>query len=90
MGWYHLGVIKALHTQGVLPKIVSGASAGSIVAAMLGVLSPDQVDEKLFEPEQASAHLNLPTLCEIWCICSGADRFLLLHPNMVGMCSAEE
>jgi len=36
MGFYHLGVVKALLMQGLLPRVISGASAGSIVAAMVG------------------------------------------------------
>jgi len=35
-GIYHLGVIRALRDVHLLPPIVSGASAGSIVAALLG------------------------------------------------------
>jgi len=36
MGIYHLGVVKALLNEGLLPRVVSGASAGSIVAALVG------------------------------------------------------
>ncbi len=32
-GIYHLGVVKALAEQGLLPKIISGSSMGAIVAA---------------------------------------------------------
>ncbi|CAE7737582.1 unnamed protein product, partial [Symbiodinium sp. KB8] len=35
-GIYHLGVIRALRDVHLLPPIVSGASAGSIVASLLG------------------------------------------------------
>ncbi|CAM9431088.1 unnamed protein product [Phaeothamnion confervicola] len=36
MGFYHVGVIKALMECKLLPRVISGASAGSIVAAMVG------------------------------------------------------
>ena len=35
LGMYHLGVIKALYEQDLLPKIIAGTSAGSIVAAFI-------------------------------------------------------
>lgn len=34
-GMNHIGVIKTLYETGLLPRIISGASAGSIVAAVL-------------------------------------------------------
>jgi len=35
MGMYHIGVCKALYEQGILPRIVSGSSAGSIVGSVI-------------------------------------------------------
>jgi hypothetical protein len=35
-GMYHLGVVRALHEQQLLPRIVSGSSVGSIIAAIVG------------------------------------------------------
>ncbi len=35
MGIYHIGVLKTLFENDLLPRVLSGASAGSIVAAML-------------------------------------------------------
>ena len=35
LGMYHLGVIKALYEQNLLPRIIAGTSAGSIVAAFI-------------------------------------------------------
>jgi TAG lipase/steryl ester hydrolase/phospholipase A2/LPA acyltransferase len=37
LGTYHLGVIKCLREQALLPRIIAGSSAGSIFAALLGV-----------------------------------------------------
>ncbi|WVM94153.1 DUF3336 domain-containing protein [Halopseudomonas pachastrellae] len=33
LGFFHTGVLKALFDQGLLPEIISGSSAGSILAA---------------------------------------------------------
>ena len=37
LGMYHIGLVKALFEQDLLPRVISGASAGSTVAALLGV-----------------------------------------------------
>jgi predicted acylesterase/phospholipase RssA len=36
LGIYHMGVVKSLWENGLLPHVISGSSAGSIVAAVLG------------------------------------------------------
>lgn len=36
LGLFHIGVCKALHEQGLLPQVISGSSAGSLMAAMIG------------------------------------------------------
>jgi hypothetical protein len=36
LGFYHMGVVKALWSQGLLPRVFSGASAGSIMTAIIG------------------------------------------------------
>ena len=33
---YYIKVVKALWGQGLLPRVISGASAGSIVTALVG------------------------------------------------------
>ena len=43
LGPFHLGVAKALIEQGLLPTVISGASAGSMVAAMLGTHKDDEL-----------------------------------------------
>ena len=48
-GLYHLGVVKALHRAGLLPKILAGSSAGSIMAAMVATRTNDQELEDLFD-----------------------------------------
>ncbi|RUQ41368.1 MAG: DUF3336 domain-containing protein [Candidatus Competibacteraceae bacterium] len=49
LGLFHLGVIKALHGEGLLPRVISGSSAGSIIAAMLGTRTDAEL-ARLFEP----------------------------------------
>jgi hypothetical protein len=36
LGYYHGGVLKALFEGGYLPRVISGASAGSILASVVG------------------------------------------------------
>jgi hypothetical protein len=48
-GLYHLGVVKALHNAGMLPRILAGSSAGSIMAAMVATRANDQELEDLFD-----------------------------------------
>ncbi len=50
LGLFHLGVLKALYDEGLLPSILSGSSAGSIMAAVLGTHTDDELDA-LFDPE---------------------------------------
>ena len=44
-GMFHIGVAKVLHEEKLLPTVISGSSAGSVVAAVLGTHS----DEELLE-----------------------------------------
>ncbi len=44
LGLFHIGVCKALHEQGLLPKVISGSSAGSIMAAMIGTHTDDELE----------------------------------------------
>lgn len=45
MGYYHFGIIKALLEIDLLPKIISGASAGAMVASFASV----RTDEELWD-----------------------------------------
>lgn len=53
MGFFHYGVVKALYEEGMIPKIISGSSAGSILASILGSTPPEDV-KKLLIPESIS------------------------------------
>lgn len=47
LGPFHIGVVKALNEQGLLPNIISGASAGSIVAAVSGTRREEDLRQML-------------------------------------------
>ncbi len=47
LGNYHIGVIRVLHEGGLLPRVLSGSSAGSIMAAMVGTRTDAQLREML-------------------------------------------
>lgn len=60
-GLCHLGVIKALHLQGLLPRIISGTATGALIAALvcvhtetelLGVLSGNGINVEAFAGQQ--------------------------------------
>jgi len=42
-GICHLGVVKALHLRGLLPRIIAGTATGAIIAALVGVHSEDEL-----------------------------------------------
>lgn len=43
LGFFHCGVVKSLNERDLLPGVISGASAGSIIAAMLGTRTRDEL-----------------------------------------------
>lgn len=36
LGYYHMGVLRALFEEGLMPRVLSGASAGSIMVGVVG------------------------------------------------------
>jgi len=50
LGLFHIGVSKALWEQGLLPSVISGSSAGSIIAAVVGTHDDSEIARKL-QPE---------------------------------------
>jgi TAG lipase / steryl ester hydrolase / phospholipase A2 / LPA acyltransferase len=55
LGFYHLGVVKTLLDQGLLPRVISGSSAGSLVAGVLGTHTDKEL-EHFYEP--ANVHFE--------------------------------
>jgi predicted acylesterase/phospholipase RssA len=43
LGMYHLGVVKALHAQHLLPRVISGSSVGAIIASLVCTASDDRL-----------------------------------------------
>jgi NTE family protein len=48
--FFHIGVVKALWQQGLLPDILSGSSGGAIVGSLASTHSDAEL-EKMFDPE---------------------------------------
>jgi TAG lipase/lysophosphatidylethanolamine acyltransferase len=48
-GLYHLGVVKALFEEGLLPKVISGSSVGALIAALVCIHTNDELPS-LFVP----------------------------------------
>ncbi|KAF9103584.1 hypothetical protein BGX27_010504 [Mortierella sp. AM989] len=46
-GYYHLGVVRALLDAGVLPTVITGTSAGALIAALVGCRTDDELSEVL-------------------------------------------
>jgi len=49
LGVFHIGVVKALWEQGLLPQVINGSSSGSIIAAALGSHTDEEIPS-LFDP----------------------------------------
>ena len=49
LGFYHVGVVKVLMQNGLLPRVISGASAGSILVGMIGTRTDEECMRDLFE-----------------------------------------
>eukprot|EP00931_Biecheleriopsis_adriatica_P061136 TRINITY_DN36751_c0_g1_i1.p1 TRINITY_DN36751_c0_g1~~TRINITY_DN36751_c0_g1_i1.p1 ORF type:complete len:665 (+),score=144.61 TRINITY_DN36751_c0_g1_i1:36-2030(+) len=43
VGMYHFGVVKALHLKGLLPRVINGTSAGSIVCGVVGTRTDSEL-----------------------------------------------
>ena len=43
LGFLHLGVVNVLTAQGLLPRVISGSSAGALVAGVLACLDDDEL-----------------------------------------------
>lgn len=50
LGFFHAGVVKSLNQQNLLPGVISGASAGAIIAALIGTRQPEEL-ETCLSPE---------------------------------------
>ncbi|HVT37245.1 MAG TPA: DUF3336 domain-containing protein [Nevskiaceae bacterium] len=55
LGLFHVGVVKALFREGLLPTVLSGSSAGSVVAATVGTRAEHEAED-LLDPTNAYYH----------------------------------
>ncbi len=47
LGLFHIGVIKELGAQGILPRVITGSSAGSIVAGILATHTDPEWEDRI-------------------------------------------
>lgn len=57
LGNFHIGVLKALTEEGILPDVISGSSAGSIFAALVGTYTHEELI-RFFDPENILEEVN--------------------------------
>lgn len=57
LGFFHAGVVKALVEHDLLPDVISGASAGSIIAALMATRTNEELLEML-KPEMIYEQFN--------------------------------
>lgn len=55
--YFHLGVVKALWEQGLLPRVISGSSGGALVAALVGTHS-DRGLARIFDPQYLAVEVE--------------------------------
>jgi len=55
LGAFHVGVIKALVEQDLLPKVISGASTGAFVSALVATRSQKALEKLLLDGDLAEA-----------------------------------
>mmetsp|Transcript_795 Transcript_795/g.1203 ORF Transcript_795/g.1203 Transcript_795/m.1203 type:complete len:869 (-) Transcript_795:244-2850(-) len=62
LGFYHMGVVKALWLEGLLPRVISGASAGSIITGIIGTHTDDELRKffNLDEDNRERKDVELP------------------------------
>jgi TAG lipase/steryl ester hydrolase/phospholipase A2/LPA acyltransferase len=49
LGFYHTGVVKTLMENNLMPRVIGGSSAGSILCAMIGTRTDEECMNDLFE-----------------------------------------
>jgi TAG lipase / steryl ester hydrolase / phospholipase A2 / LPA acyltransferase len=55
LGFYHVGVVKTLMENGLMPRVLGGSSAGSILVAMVATRTDEECIEDLFEAKGTSS-----------------------------------
>jgi len=55
LGFYHVGVVKTLMENRLMPRVLGGSSAGSIVCAMIGTRTDEECMNDMFEIKGTNA-----------------------------------
>jgi len=55
LGFYHVGVVKTLMENQLMPRVLGGSSAGSIVCAMVGTRTDEECANDLFNVQGTTA-----------------------------------
>jgi TAG lipase / steryl ester hydrolase / phospholipase A2 / LPA acyltransferase len=55
LGFYHVGVVKTLMENRLMPRVIGGSSAGSIVCSMIGTRTDEECVHDLFEVKGTDA-----------------------------------
>ena len=74
LGFFHGGVVKTLVEHDLLPDVISGASAGSIIAALIGTSTSDEL-KNILTPEVIHEKFNQ------WLIWKGFNKGSLLDSS---------
>jgi len=64
-GYYHFGVVKAFLNAGILPRVISGTSAGGLVAALICCYTDSELRELLC-PELATRLTAFEEPFKVW------------------------
>lgn len=59
LGYYHIGVLKALLIEGLLPRVISGASAGALMTALMGTRTEAELAEFINDPVGAASKIRM-------------------------------
>ncbi len=88
LGLFHLGVIKELTAEGILPRVITGSSAGSLIAGILATHSDEELAQ-LIEPGQMNFEwFRMFSLTEVVSGKGVADQKLLekfINTNILDM-----
>ena len=55
LGFYHVGVVRTLMANRLMPRVLGGSSAGSILCAMIGTRTDEECERDLFEVRGTNA-----------------------------------
>ncbi len=60
LGMYHFGVLRLLHEERLLPRVLSGSSIGSLVAALVAVRTDEELSKLLDDIQRAAVDFGSP------------------------------